>query len=89
LSQSALVASNITLTTLLDTVYTLLGLQIRFIVLNIQDNSLICGSKDILDAITMQLGGDTFDYAEAHMLAFQIGGFFFFFFFLENALNKY
>jgi hypothetical protein len=29
--------------------------------------------KDVLDAITMQLGGETYDCAEAHMLAFQIG----------------
>ncbi|KAI0247392.1 aspartic peptidase domain-containing protein [Lactifluus subvellereus] len=57
LPRSALVASNITLTALLDT-----------------GNSLIRGPKDVLDAITTQLGGATYDCAEAHTLAFEIGG---------------
>ena len=74
LSRSALVASNITLTALLDTVRPLLGPQEVFIVLHIQGNSLIRGPKDVLDAITVLLGGDTYDCAEAHTLAFQIGG---------------
>ncbi|KAH9991950.1 aspartic peptidase domain-containing protein [Russula compacta] len=37
-------------------------------------NSLIRGPKDVLNAITVQLGGNTYDCAEAHTLAFQIGG---------------
>ncbi|KAI9457649.1 aspartic peptidase domain-containing protein [Lactarius psammicola] len=37
-------------------------------------NSLIRGPRDVLDAIIAQLGGNTYDCAEAHTLAFQIGG---------------
>lgn len=37
-------------------------------------NSLIRGPRDVLDAIVAQLGGDSYDCAEAHTLAFQIGG---------------
>jgi hypothetical protein len=74
LSRSALAAPNITLTALLDTVRPLLGLRIGFIVPYIQGNSLIRGPKDVLNAITAQLGGNTYDCAEAHTLAFQIGG---------------
>lgn len=74
MSRSTLVASNITLTALLDTVRPLLGPRIVFIVLHIQGNSLIRGPKDVLDAIAALLGGDTYDCAEAHTLAFQIGG---------------
>lgn len=37
-------------------------------------NALIRGPRDVLDAITSQLGGDTYDCAEAHTLTFQIGG---------------
>ncbi|KAI0266450.1 aspartic peptidase domain-containing protein [Gloeopeniophorella convolvens] len=37
-------------------------------------NSLIRGPSDVLDAITAQLGGGTYNCAEAHTLAFQIGG---------------
>ncbi len=72
--RSSLVASNVTLTALLDTVCPLLGLQIGLIVLLVQGNALIRGPKDVLDAITSQLGGDTYDCAEAHTLTFQIGG---------------
>lgn len=39
-----------------------------------QGNSLIRGPRDVLGAIIAQLGGDTYDCAEAHILAFQIGG---------------
>jgi hypothetical protein len=52
----------------------LLGLQIELIVLLIQGNALIRGPRDVLDAITSQLGGDTYDCAEVHTLTFQIGG---------------
>ncbi|KAH8996251.1 acid protease [Lactarius akahatsu] len=37
-------------------------------------NSLIRGPRDVLDAIIAQLGGNTYKCAEAHTLAFQIGG---------------
>lgn len=37
-------------------------------------NALIRGPRDVLDTITSQLGGDTYDCAEAHTLTFQIGG---------------
>jgi len=37
-------------------------------------NSLIRGPRDVLDAIVSQLGGNTYDCAEAHTLTFQIGG---------------
>jgi hypothetical protein len=42
--------------------------------LHTQGNSLIRGPRDVLDAIIAQLGGNTYDCAEAHTLAFQIGG---------------
>jgi phytepsin len=74
LSRSSLAPSNVTLTALLDTVRPLLGLQIEFIALLIQGNALIRGPRDVLSAITTQLGGDTYDCAEAHTLTFQIGG---------------
>jgi hypothetical protein len=77
LSRSSLAASNVTLTALLDTVRPFLGLQIELIVLLIQGNALIRGPRDVLDAITSQLGGDTYDCAEAHTLTFQIGGIFY------------
>lgn len=52
----------------------MLGLQIELIVFLIQGNALIRGPRDVLDAITSQLGGETYDCAEAHTLTFQIGG---------------
>lgn len=74
MSRSSLAASNVSLTALLDTVRPLLGLQIELITLLMQGNALIRGPRDVLDAITSQLGGDTYDCAEAHTLTFQIGG---------------
>jgi len=59
---------------LLDTVRPLLDLQTELKVLLIQGNALIRGPRDVLDAITSRLGGDTYDCAEAHTLTFQIGG---------------
>ena len=73
LPRSALVTSNITLSALLDTVRPLPRSKTLFIVFS-QGNSLIRGPRDVLNVIVAQLGGNTYDCAEAHTLAFQIGG---------------
>ena len=62
------------MTALLDTVRLLLGFLMGLIVCDIQGNSLIRGPRDVLDAILVQLGGNSYDCAEAHTLAFLIGG---------------